>query len=527
MTTAHPAWEDLYAWDQPDPGVIFPLRDVRDVQRLGHLYPVLHGRPLDAVLRHARKLGAKSVVVETRYIDPDYRSEYTAFYSKTFSSVSDTAHRLHFFATAIEEGHPLGDLPEAKDAGYIGYCVIRPNTISRVSRTMLPPLPDDRAAVRCVISQTVHVFGQPFQIEGAVPFLQQDALLGRCAHVAAWICHAMLAAKDQLRVLPVAAFSLAADPSLSHARQLPSQGLTDAQTMQILRSSGVSPTAYLVKELNGDAQEYRLPVWARDKRYLNPSYRHPEHPMMRALCRYLDSGIPVLVNVDEHSFVVLGYRRVADDELGERVEFIRHDDARGPYKWVDDPLADPVGRRDSEQAWRSMIVPLPEKLWLPAASAEAAGGRGLREVAHEKAQGGSPQAAAFLAALDRHEVELRTFAITSTAFKKAALGRLPIEVVRAYRMLRCPRYVWVTEAILRDQRHQPKCVVGEVVLDATSGEFAPNLLAVHIPGHVLWQQTDGSTDSHLPPETPYASAGVGPVLGVANDQQPGRDGGDA
>jgi hypothetical protein len=41
------------------------------------------------------------VVVETRYVDLDYRSEYSGFFSRTFANHPDSAHRLHFFRDEI------------------------------------------------------------------------------------------------------------------------------------------------------------------------------------------------------------------------------------------------------------------------------------------------------------------------------------------------------------------------------------------------------------------------------------------
>ena len=67
------------------------------LERYGGSRPV----PLGRCLEVARANGASTVVVETRYVDLDYRSEYSAFYAGTFQSAPDTAQRLHFFRTEM------------------------------------------------------------------------------------------------------------------------------------------------------------------------------------------------------------------------------------------------------------------------------------------------------------------------------------------------------------------------------------------------------------------------------------------
>ena len=62
-----------------------------------------------------RETGAVCCVIETRYLDRDYRSEYTAYHARSFRLVPDAAHRLHFFARQLKESD-LGQLPLALKA---------------------------------------------------------------------------------------------------------------------------------------------------------------------------------------------------------------------------------------------------------------------------------------------------------------------------------------------------------------------------------------------------------------------------
>lgn len=99
-------------WEDPDPADVVSLLGAKDWADLrGRYDPNLLGRPLERCLEVARAAGATSVVIETRYLDLDYRSEYSAFFSKTFAEIPDTAHRLHFFRAdvAAEELVALSD----------------------------------------------------------------------------------------------------------------------------------------------------------------------------------------------------------------------------------------------------------------------------------------------------------------------------------------------------------------------------------------------------------------------------------
>ena len=81
----------IAGWEDPDPADVLILAGVAEWQALAARYPSRNGEPLLRCLEVARSNGALSVVIETRYMDPDYRSEYAALYARTFASQPDTA----------------------------------------------------------------------------------------------------------------------------------------------------------------------------------------------------------------------------------------------------------------------------------------------------------------------------------------------------------------------------------------------------------------------------------------------------
>ncbi len=89
-------------------------------------------KPFRQILDVVRSRGCSTVVIEHRYIDRDYLSEYSSFWSGRFNDHRPETKRIHFFKTsfAVED---LLFLP--KDPGYLGYCVIRPTYLGALGRT--------------------------------------------------------------------------------------------------------------------------------------------------------------------------------------------------------------------------------------------------------------------------------------------------------------------------------------------------------------------------------------------------------
>lgn len=435
-------------------------------------------------------------MVETRYICADYRSEFSAFYSKAFERFHDSCRRLHFFAADLTDADVLA-LSEQQVKAYVGYVVLRPQVTASVGRTMLRPPP--ASGVRTAVRETVGFFGQPLQVR-AVPFMQQDARLGSCAHVAIWMCH-YSAHRGERRVarLPVADFSLLADPSLGIGRTVPSQGLTLHQISDVLSRSGLAPVYYDAAALTDD-----------DRPAGGGWLRKPGDPadrIARTCCRYLNSGVPVLAVVRHvkgvttpgsadyaagtlHAIVVCGYRRD-----GDHVVLVAHDDRRGPYL----DHADVTGDLDSEwnehSRWEHLLAPVPEKVWLSGESAERVGSETLVAASREAAARGVTPAGTVAAKFQDGDLSFRAYAIDASRFKRRFAGHVADPtVLSAYRGTRMPHYVWVVEAINRPARQADgagsACVMAEAVYDATSDDRDPRLLAMRLPGIVYVHRPD-------------------------------------
>lgn len=474
-------------WESPDPAELVLLRSPAQWKSLAQRYPAINPRPFERCLEVAQSAGAKVAVIETRYLDEDYRSEYSAYFSKTFAEIPDTTHRIHFFRGDLS-ADVMWRLPP--DHGYLGFVVIRPSALGLVGRTMLVPPPELAAAVRAAVEAEVSFFGQRLTVR-AVPFAQQDAQFGRCAHVAAWICHYTAALRGDVARRSMADFSLQADARVAEGRPVPSLGLTGLQLTNLLCDFGLPPLYYRMGELP-----------TPDPDDPPPAHRPNQDPgewdsrIIPITCRYLNSGYPVLVGTYGHAFVLVGYERQARPDEPDWIRFVRHDDQRGPYLGVGDIFDDiDVATGDAYGPWSIMIAPVPERLWLAPEPAERAGRELLRSVSREAfAHGLSGRASTVHSLEARGHIAYRTYAISATAFKSAAASRgLDDLAVREYRLARLPRLVWVVEAIDRRKRAAGEpCVLGEAVLDSTSSDHDPRELIVRVPGALAVTQTDGT-----------------------------------
>ena len=192
-------------------------------------------RPLERVVEIAREHGVRSVVVEQRYLDPDWRSEHGAFHGRLFRRHPSVCHRWHLFTDDVP-----ADLSELRPEAYRGYVVLRPLPSTPVGRTMIAPPAGLEGAIRCEATERVSLFGTPLWIT-AMPFLSQDAEYLRCAHATLWMVlrHAHLAHGLPRRL--TAEVHDAALGGVIVGRQVPSEGLSVQQMLSGATRLGLSP----------------------------------------------------------------------------------------------------------------------------------------------------------------------------------------------------------------------------------------------------------------------------------------------
>lgn len=558
MSEAYPPPEvtgELVPWDAPDPldevevlslnedmdwfGLLWQYAEVPVDESGRRVWPAT---PLAQCLLVARRSQAKSVVIETRYRDRDYRSEYLAFYAQGFADVPPSAHRLHFFASDID-AQSVWQLPvdergqvDASAVGYLGYVVVRPPEVGGVGRVMLVPPPEQIDAVRVAVSEQVTFYGQQLTVR-AVPFMQQDTQLAVCAHAAVWMCAYIAFRRGRIPRHNVAEVSLSADQRLGLGRALPSDGLSAVQVNGMFHQLGIPAAFYPIAELpSADLRTYDA---ARSAPELDLSDA-PElaRRVGAAMCRYLSGAIPVVMHSANHAIVVCGFERAPQDADRGAVTLIYHDDQRGPYlaigaselgrvlqgrelaEWAESP-SDERAEDEPAPEWQAIFAPLPEKLWLAAEEAERIGAALLIAQSRKLVASGAPHPAAAVLSLDAAgDLAFRTYPVDANTFKRRLWHRdVDSAVLRTYRLARWPRLLWVIEAVDRNARlerdakgRQVACVLGEVVLDPTRSAAQPGVCAIHLPGYLAVLRTDGETQ-HIPGvgAAPSRSGGIGPA----------------
>lgn len=463
-------------WVEPDghATVHHPVGDAGWKQLLD-LYSAEHDSPLARVFDAARAGRCRTVVDENRYVDPDYRSEFSAFWSHRFPTTPAFARRLHFFRRQIRDER-LHSLPS--DPGYLGYSVLRPMDPGRVGRTMITPPPRLKGATLALATDRVSLFGEHLEVTGA-PFMEQDVDYLRCAHAAVWMCHYSAVLRG-LAGRRLTAELVALSPNvLWHERTLPSPGLTANQIQAVFEATG-QPALF-----------YGLSNMPRVEGVTDPPVQ-PGAPSLwdtrifSVLCRYLNAGFPVLIVTGDHAFVIVGWFRE-----GTRIRFVACDDQYGPYETI----ASPFG--DRRAPWQAIMVPLPAKVYLSGEVAESTTHFALRAWA---ATSGAPSEwSALVVRLAAGEISLRTFLRSNLDYKARVKeqGRGD-DVARDLVLARLPHWVWVVEAHDRAERSsQRPSVVAEMVFDSTSGDrvSGAKLAAASLPGFTTTFPPDDGTQT--------------------------------
>lgn len=479
-------------------------------EKLGHGAAPASLRPLSQVTALARSSLARTVVIELRYIDQDFRSEYTAFWAERFTLRAPVTLRVHFFGDSVQDI----DLVDLEVEKYVGYTVIRPTNLGPIGRTLISgrharreglivELGDD--AVLTTVTERTNLFGSEIEIEG-VPYAQQDGELLRCAHTCAWLVHYVGWRNGVVPRRLTGDIALMPSVDSSPARPLPSTGLTVEQIQGVLSNIGLPASYYQVAWLPSlpDESNYvgaghalpersgakETPEQGEDRMALaaGVSERLTRERILRLVCPSLNSGFPVVVITDrgdDHSLVLVGWRHREDSDLAEAaedlgswprrgIELIACDDQQGPYEIITDPL----GTDPNRGRWVELMLPLPERVLLSAVGAETQV-YNLLELANWRIAGGDPGSDALdedLADLFPRldgDASIRSRLVEGKRLKSWMVER-ENPAKRIYRLAHLPQWVWLVEIHDRALRRADKpCVLAEFVFDASSSDAMP------------------------------------------------------
>lgn len=411
--------------------------------------------------------------LESGYIDEDFRDEYIAHYAKTYRDIPRRCERLHFY-----------DDSDASRKDYLGYIVMRPIIGRPVCRTMLRTPAKLAPHVSCVARYSTHPWGYRLNVEG-FPFISQDSQLGSCAHAAIW----MIALYFHLRYgRPRYHMSDIARSARDHhdwQPNVPSKGLTTRQISAALADLDMTPVIYRLDS------------------------SMPDTPAA-IVHRHLNSGLPVMLLLDDedvglHAKVLIGYGR---DEDG--LFYVNHDDQRGPYLRVRQlPEL-------SDDRLQHLVVPMPGKIFLSGEAAVAYAGLIFDEMIER-----DPRKLSWLAGgIDDGRLRLCSYITEVATYKRNLRRRVHEDVARWHLGFSTSHWLWVVELQLQEAAvNGPACVLGEIVLDATSDDEWVNALFGNLPGLTMhWPALGEHTEILASGQgrKPYLS---GSALHVADDSR--------
>jgi hypothetical protein len=483
--------------------------------------------PFDNVCSYFQNVHRCShVLIETNYIDRDYRSEYAALYSQVAKRFGSTCIRLHFVDDK-DFGGSFDDL-NFHDR-YLGYTVIRPIEVGKIGRTVLTPPATSvdakyRLATCCAGTFGPHIAQFEQQVRGCV-FYEQDSMVMTCAETSLFVATRIMRKRFNAPLyLP---YDIRQKAALSRAA-LPSIGLVIEQMEGALSGLGYQPSVH------------RFNV------------RH--QGALHIIGPYIRSGIPVILTFPEHAMTGIGlveHKKIDTPRMESYREgcfissvawiagVVVHDDALGPYRIVADTLDDvaalgstqplkhllAVVRHEKDviprtiqwQAVRqhgsktvhrrkqldNVIVPLEKKVYLTAEDVRShARFQLLNEVILKQfvnvAVSGNKEAKKVFESLKGTRPPLVYDARLRLAVSyKDDVGRDPLiprkwkdELVAA----RMSRYVWHVEfrECIKDKREWAiGATVGEMIFDPTANRFSQlSYLAIRLPGILFLRQCD-------------------------------------
>lgn len=435
------------------------------------LYTGGRGSPqLERIVELAEHHGVTHLIIERRYIDFDWRSEHSRFYSTTFARYPSVCHRIHMFRAEVPAD--LGDLSALSEADYVGYAVMRPIEFSPVGRTMVRPPAElaEAAAHACHSTEEVDVLGWPFSIT-SVPFVSQDGQYLRCAHAAMWMVFQHLHLSMKLpRRLPFEIHDATMGGVIT-GRQVPSDGLSPHQMLSGMTTLGLSPGLLALPKTSTD--------------------NTAEEPFLRLeaiFCRYVNCNIPPIFISSSHAWVGVGYAWEQNGDL----TLYRHDDAYGPFIRIGDPFNEPD---EPHRPWVSALTPLPPKIYMSAERAELIGRWLFIAKLLPRLGPDDPLVEAAIAG----ELGFLTYGMRGSHYKQQLRNREGFDpvVAREYRLSNWPRNIWVVEAVDRRLRGTDRPVLGEVIIDTTAAqeptEEDAGLLAIHGGGALIARAPDFGT----------------------------------
>lgn len=265
---------------------------------------------VDLMLEAMRADGSEevlTVLVESYHIDPVYRDSYYSILSRSHRDYKRYSYRLVFFKGWIDEGRWIAEFrrstgTEKLQRLFLGSCVLNPQVSGSVGRTLINPRYLARWAnacgevpstERCLWVRTstfkITVRGRPLYVR-AFPYRMQDALSMMCTETT--LINLVEYYTNEFGEYPALRCSRIheLEAEYTNERTVPARGISYLVASKMLAANGFFPRLF-----GTDSSSYQ------------------NRKFGRALFHYVESGVPVAVNVSAndgavgHSLLCIGH----------------------------------------------------------------------------------------------------------------------------------------------------------------------------------------------------------------------------
>ena len=415
--------------------------------------------------------GSFTLVRERYHVDPAYRDSYYNYFAGQHFDMSRFSTRLTFFRGnwCKDDTFSFQNRKELNDC-FMGTCVIYPTEAHTLGRVLIRPeyiVKKGAPSYLRLTGYTITVFGIRIVFD-AFPFQMQDRETTRCAEVTLLnlLDYFGNTYSDYRTYLPSEIIRL--EQEFNPDRTLPSRGINYFTMSRLLTKCGFAPRLYGKAALQGDRA-------------------HKRRDMQRLLHYYIESGIPVAVNVANpddlsspgHSLICIGYvgktarsgSRPEADDIGDGFKLVNAADYFDEYIVIDDNQM-PYASRSFDHlsihehlSVEYILIPLYKRMYLEAADAYSVVSSVLRHEDYGLKK-------RYPAISSEEAVVVRLFLASSRTFKMFRIEHSEDQDI-AYRNLYgsipLPRFVWIAELFAaRDFEAPSGKAFGEIVLDATS-----------------------------------------------------------
>lgn len=295
-------------------------------ERFGNDFPNIHRkRQIQFIYNYLKDLNAKTVLLESEYVDRDYLEDYSRYYVKCFNRYGERCARLHFFshefdAKDFNEILTQYDESEIKkyQENYLGFIVVKPLPKTFIGKTCLKIYPSfNRSDDKIVLAQkyTVNLFGIELTLD-SIAFQEQDKITSACATTAIW---AMLHAQSELnnRKLPsCSAITLSAINHIADSsNSFPNAGLTNKQILRAIDT----------QNLRNHKIEFKKNITIEQFTNLVKTLTKSKIPAILGADVYRINGDGEPSRLDGHAVTVVGAKTGSENSI-----YI-HDDRVGPF----------------------------------------------------------------------------------------------------------------------------------------------------------------------------------------------------